>query len=161
MPRRCTVCAHLQRQDIDELLVSGAPYRSVAKRFGLSESAVYRHKTEHLPAHLLKAREVEEVAQADDLLAQVRHLQGRALDILERAEKAGDLRTALAAISQARGNLELLGKLAGELDERPVVNVLLSPQWVMIRTTMLEALSVYPDARAAVAQSLMELEQSG
>jgi transposase-like protein len=84
MPRRCTVCAHLQRQDIDELLVSGAPYRSVAKRFGLSESAVYRHKTEHLPAHLLKARKAEEVAQADDLLEQVSNLQAHALRYLGR-----------------------------------------------------------------------------
>jgi hypothetical protein len=161
MPRRCTVCDHPQRHSIDEALISGGPYRSVAKRFGLSESAVYRHKTEHLPAHLLKAREVEEAARADDLLDQVRSLQAHALDILERAEKAGDLRTALAAISQARGNLELLGKLAGELDERPVVNVLLSPQWVMIRSTMLEVLSAYPEARAAVAKSLVELEESG
>src|SRR5829696_5719262 len=127
MSRRCTVCDHLKSHCIDEALVSGTPYRSVAKRFGLSESSVYRHKTEHLPAHLLKAKEVEEVAQADDLLDQVRHLQTHALDILEHAEKAGDLRTALAAISQARGNLELLGKLAGELDERPVVNLNVSP----------------------------------
>jgi hypothetical protein len=72
MPRRCTVCDHPQRHSIDEALVSGALYRRVAKRFGLSESAVYRHKTEHLPAHLLEAREIEEVAQADDLLEQVR-----------------------------------------------------------------------------------------
>ncbi len=86
MPRRCTVCDHQERHSIDEALVSGAPYRSVAKRFGLSESAVYRHKAEHLPAHLLKAKEVEEVAQADDLLEQVRSLQAHALDILERAE---------------------------------------------------------------------------
>ena len=161
MPRRCTVCDHPERHGIDEALVTGAPYRSVAKRFELSESAVYRHKTEHLPAHLLKAKEVEEVAQADDLLEQVRNLQAHALDILERAEKAGDLRTALAAISQARGNLELLGKLAGELDERPVVNVLLSPQWLTIRTTMLEALAAYPEARVAVAESLMEIEERG
>jgi transposase-like protein len=103
MPRRCSVCGHPERQSIDEVLVSGAPYRSVAKRFGLSESSVYRNKTEHLPTHLLKAREVEEVAQADDLLEQVRNQQAHALDILERAEKAGDLRIALAAISQARG----------------------------------------------------------
>jgi transposase-like protein len=89
MPRRCTMCGHPERHSIDEALVSGTPYRSVAKRFGLSESAVYRHKVEHLPAHLLKAREVEEVAQADDLLEQVRTLQAHALDILERAEKAG------------------------------------------------------------------------
>jgi transposase-like protein len=134
MPRRCTVCDHPERHSIDETLVTGAPYRSVAKRFGLSESAVYRHKTEHLPAHLLKAREVEEVAQADELLDQVRHLQTHALDILERAEKAGDLRTALAAISQARGNLELLGKLARELGGRPVVNLTVSPNgWNCVR----------------------------
>jgi hypothetical protein len=75
MPRRCTVCDHPERHSIDEALVTGEPYRSVAKRFRLSDSAVYRHKTEHLPAHLLKAKEVEEVAQADDLLEQVRNLQ--------------------------------------------------------------------------------------
>jgi hypothetical protein len=161
MPRRCTVCDHPERHSIDEALVTGAPYRSVAKQFEVSESAVYRHKTEHLPTHLLKAKKVEEAAQADDLLEQVKNLQAHALNILERAGEAGDLRTALAAISQARGNLELLGKLAGELEERPVVNVLLSPQWLMIRTTMLKALSTYPEARAAVAESLMELDEGG
>ena len=154
MPRRCTVCAHLQRQDIDELLVSGAPYRSVAKRFGLSESAVYRHKTEHLPAHLSKAKEAEEAARADDLLDQVRHLQTHALDILERAEKSGDLRTALAAISQARGNLELLGKLAGQLDERPVVNLNISPQWLELRAVIVGALESHPAAHTAVLRAL-------
>src|SRR5215216_6420827 len=161
MPRRCTVCDHPERHGIDQALVTGAPYRGVAKRFELSESAVYRHKTEHIPAHLLKAREVEEAARADDLLDQVRNLQAHALDILERAEKAGDLRTALAAISQARGNLELLGKLAGELDERPVVNLNVSPEWLELRAVMVKALAAYPEARAAVAESLMELEETG
>ena len=154
MPRRCTVCDYLERHSIDETLVTGAPYRSVAKRFGLSESAVYRHKTEHLPAHLLKAREVEEVAQADDLLEQVRHLQTHALDILERAEKAGDLRIALAAISQARGNLELLGKLAGELNERPVVNLNVSAEWLELRAVIVAALEPYSEARGAVLRAI-------
>src|SRR5829696_3044742 len=99
MRRRCTVCDHPERHTIDELLVSAAPYRSVAKRFELSESAVYRHKTEHIPAHLSKAKEAKEAARAGDLLDQVRDLQVHALDILDFAEKAGDLRTALAAIS--------------------------------------------------------------
>jgi transposase-like protein len=154
MPRRCTVCDHQKRHSIDEALVSGAPYRSVAKRFGLSESAVYRHKTEHLPAHLLKARKVEEVAQADELLDQVRHLQTHALDILERAEKAGDLRTALAAISQARGNLELLGKLARELDGRPVVNLTVSPEWLELRAVIVGALEPHPAAHRSVLRAL-------
>jgi transposase-like protein len=154
MPRRCTVCDYPERHSIDEALVIGAPYRSVAKRFGLSESAVYRHKTEHLPAHLLKAREVEEAARADDLLEQVRHLQTRALDILDRAEETGDLRTALAAIAQARGNLELLGKLAGELDERPVVNLHVSPEWLELRAVIVGALEPHPAAHRAVLRAL-------
>jgi hypothetical protein len=128
--------------------------RPIPERFELSESAVYRHKTEHLPAHLLKAREVEEAARADDLLEQVRHLQAHALDILERAEKVGDLRTALAAISQARGNLELLGKLAGELDERPVVNLNVSPEWLELRAVIVGALESHPQAQGAVLRAL-------
>jgi len=154
MPRRCTVCDHPEKHSIDEALVSGAPYRSVAKRFDLSENAVYRHKTEHLPVHLLKAREVEDVAQADDLLDQVRDLQTHAIDILERAEKAGDLRTALAAISQARGNLGLLGKLAGELDERPVVNLNVSAEWLELRAVIVGALEPHPAAHTAVLRAL-------
>ena len=154
MPRRCTVCDHPERHSIDETLVTGAPYRSVAKQFGISESAVYRHKTDHLPSHLLRAREVEEAARADDLLDQVRHLQGRALDILERAERAGDLRIALAAISQARGNLELLGKLAGELDDRPVVNLNISAEWLELRAVIVGALEPHPAAHRAVLRAL-------
>src|SRR5215208_5184631 len=154
MPRRCTVCYHSEKHSIDEALVTGVPYRSVAKRFELSESAVYRHKSEHLPAHLLKAREAEEVAHAENLLEQVRTLQAHALDILDRAEKAGDLRTALAAISQARGNLELLGKLAGELDDRPVVNLNVSPQWLELRAVIVGALEPHPAAHGAVLTAL-------
>jgi hypothetical protein len=148
------VCDHPERHGIDEALVTGAPYRSVAKQFGLSESSVYRHKTEHLPALLLKARNVEEVARADDVLDQVKNLQIHALDILERAEKAGDLRTALAAISQARGNLELLGKLAGELDERPVVNFNISPEWLELRALIVRTLEPHPAAHKAILRAL-------
>jgi len=154
MPRRCTVCDHPERHSIDEALVIGAPYRSVAKRFERSESAVYRHKTEHLPAHLLKAKEVEEAARADDLLDQVRNLQAHALDTPAFSARSRNLRTALAAISQARGNLELLGKLAGELDERPVVNLNVSPEWLELRAVMVGALEPYSEARGAVLSAL-------
>jgi transposase-like protein len=161
MPRRCTVCDHPQRQAIDEILVTGAPYRSVAKRFDLSESSVYRHKTEHLPVHLLKAKEVEAAARADDLLEQVRNLQTHALDILERAEKAGDLRTALAAISQARGNLELLAKLSGELQQEGTVNLHLSPEYLEVRTAILVAVEPYPEAARAISRAMLGIEGNG
>jgi hypothetical protein len=127
VPRECTVCAHPDRAEIDEALVGGASNRSVASLYDVTEAAVRRHKANHLPAKLVMAQAAEEVAQADDLLAQMQDLQRRTLAILEAAETTNQHRTALSAIREARGNLELLAKLIGELDERPVVNLNLSP----------------------------------
>jgi hypothetical protein len=113
-----------------------------------------RHKANHLPAKLVMAEKAKEVAQADSLLEQVRDLQGRALAILDQAEMSGDLRTALGAIREARGNLELLAKLLGELDDRPQVNVLISPEWLELRAVIVGALEPYTDARGAVLRAI-------
>ena len=158
MPRTCTVCEHPRREEIDRALVAGDANTKLSSVFAVSEQALRRHTGSHLPAKLVMAQEAAEVAQADDLLEQVRDLQRRALDILDKAEEAGELRTALSAIREARGNLELLAKLLGELDERPVTNVLVSAEWVTLRTAMMEALGPYPRARVAVAACLSELE---
>lgn len=157
MPRTCTICEHPQRQKIDKLLVQGEPYRDIAGRFSLSRSALSRHK-EHLPSALTKAQEAGEIAHANSLLGQVRDLQTRTLNILDAAEQSGDLRTALGAIREARGNLELLGKLAGELQTGQVVNILVSPQWIILRSVILESLEPFRDARLAVASALEGVE---
>ena len=142
MPRSCTVCTHDARTEIDRALVAGDTFRHIAARFDTSTGALQRHKADHLPVKLAKAQEAQEVAQADDLLSQVRDLQIRALAILDKAEEAGELRTALSAIREARGNLELLAKLLGELDDRPQVNVLVSPEWLELRAIIVGALDV-------------------
>ncbi len=154
MPRTCTVCTHPQRDEIDAALVAGVALRNIAKRFDTSPTAVFRHKGEHLPAKLVMAQEAAEVAEADDLLGQVRDLQRRAHNILDKAEEAGELRVALSAIREARGNLELLAKLLGELDDRPQINVLVSPEWLELRTVVIGALEPYPDARGSVLRAL-------
>jgi hypothetical protein len=56
--------------------------------------------------------------------------------------------------SQARGNLELLGKLAGELDERPVVNLNVSAEWLELRAVIVGALEPYSEARGAVLRAI-------
>ena len=158
MPRTCTACTHEDRAELEGTLIAGVSLRTIADRFAVSKTALIRHKDAHLPPSLLKAKEAREEARADDLLSQVRGLQSRVLAVLEVAEASGKHRTALAAIAEARRNLELLGKLAGELDQRPVVNVLVAAEWIVIRTVLLEALSPYPQASAAVAERLVELE---
>jgi hypothetical protein len=107
---------------------------------------------------MAKAQEAKEVAHADDLLRQVRSLQAKTLQTLLAAEMDGDRRTVLMAVRVARGNLELLAKLVGELDERPVVNLILSPEWLAVRAVLLAALGPHPAARVEVAAALAGLE---
>jgi transposase-like protein len=155
MPRRCTVCAHPKVEAIDMALVAGEPYRSVANRYeSLSQASVQRHSENHLPATLAQEKDAEMVAHADDLLEQVRDLQVRTFAILEAAEASEQHRTALSAIREARGNLELLAKLLGELDDRPTVNVLISPEWVELRAVIVGALEPYSEARGAVLRAI-------
>jgi len=121
--RTCSICTHQERQAIDRALVAGTAFRDIAGRFNVSRSALHRHKNNHIPAALAMAKEAEEVAQADDLLTEVVELQNRAVSILDRAEKAGQLQTALNGIREARRCLKLLAQLQGELYERREVTL--------------------------------------
>jgi hypothetical protein len=154
VPRSCSICQHPKREAIDRALVGETSNLSVSSLFGVSESAVRRHKANHLPAKLVMAEKAAEVAEADSLLGQVRDLQSRAYGILDKAEGTGDLRTALGAIREARGNLELLAKLLGELDERPMVNLHVSPEWLELRAVIVGALEPYSEARGAVLRAI-------
>lgn len=156
MPRKCTICEHPQASKINEMLIKGATYREITGKFGVTRQALSRHK-KHLPSELIRAGEAEKVAKADDLLRQITDLRDRALRILEKAEQAGKLKTALDGVKEARGCLELLAKLQGELQEQTTINILVNPQWVYLRTVILEALEPYPEARLAVAQVLQEV----
>jgi hypothetical protein len=149
------VCAHPKREEVDRALVEGVSAAEISGRYRtVGERAVRRHRSNHLPAKLVMAEKAAEVAQADNLLDQVGDLQRRALAILDMAEKAGELRTALSAIREARGNLELLAKLLGDLDERPVVNLNVSPEWLELRAVIVTALAPHPEALGAVVGAL-------
>ena len=153
MPRVCKACNHPEREIIDKYLIEGKSIRNIAERYSLSSTSVYRHKS-HLNGTLVKAKGVKEIAQADNLMEQISSLQARALNILSKTEEAEDWRAATGAIREARGCLELLGKLAGELNEGHTVNVIVSPQWVELRTTIVQALESHPEAKLSVLKAL-------
>jgi hypothetical protein len=154
MPRKCTVCTHPDGDAIDEALVAGTALSALSAKFRVSEDAMGRHKANHLPAKLVMAEQAAEVTEASNLLSQVQDLQGRALTILDKAEGTGNLRTALGAIREARGNLELLAKLLGELNDRPVLNLHISPEWLELRAVIVGALEPYSEARGAVLRAI-------
>ena len=105
----------------------------------------------------MKAKDAAEVAAADTILDQVQTLRDRALKILDTVEKDNEWRIALGAIREARGCLELLGKLAGELQDAPTVNVFVSAEWLEVQAVILGALEPHADARFAVSDALANL----
>ena len=116
MSRTCTVCNHPKVSEINEALLGTEAYRIIAKRFGASASAMYRHQQEHLPQALVRASDASEVLSADNLLEKVSGLEADARRIATTAETSGDLRVALAGIRELVRITELLPKLTGQLD---------------------------------------------
>lgn len=156
--RRCTVCAHAQREEIERALLEGGSYRDISGRFGLTRSSVQRHALSHLPTDLARATAIEaEVVEFDRgsaLLGRLRALVGETAEILAQAKRAGDLDLALRAIGRAEKQVELEARLLGELVDATTVNVLISPEWAAVRGVILRALSPYPEARQAVSEAL-------
>ena len=161
MPKTCPICVHSKRQEIEEALLVSIKLPEIAQRFSLSKWSIYRHKQRHLPTSLLKAKEAQEVAMADNLLEQLKQLQQKALELLRKAEAAGELRTALQGVREAKGCLELLAKLQGELAQEGSINIVLSPSWISLRTVILRTLEPYPEARLRLSQALSEVGRVG
>ena len=133
MPRTCTICNHPEHEAINSALVAGEPFRNIAKRFGTSPGALYRHKKTDLPGTLVKAAQIAEVAEADALLDRLKLLNQETAAILKEARTEGtkDNDLALKAIARVEKQLELEGRLLGQLAEQTKVScqlVIYAPQ---------------------------------
>ena len=156
MSRVCTVCAHTDRQAVDEAIVLGRTLRDIAQQHGVSKDAVSRHKAHVSPA-LARLVAAREEAGGKSALSRLEDLHGKASTILDAAMGAGQASLSLAAIRELRGIVETLAKITGELDERSTVQVLnlaTSDEWLVLRAAVMSALADYPEAAAAVAGRL-------
>jgi len=158
VPRTCQTCQHADRAAIDRELAANTAIPALAALYRVSSDSLLRHKANHLPKAVARAEAAKEATRGDDLLDQVNKLKGKAVALLLKAEAAGDYRTALAGIREARACLELLLEVEGEINRAPQVNIIMSPEWARVRAVVVDALAPYPDARLAVAARLVDVE---
>jgi hypothetical protein len=127
MGRRCTVCAHEARADIDAALLEGTSEDEIAGCTGLARTSLQRHAKNHLPQALIDAVAAqdaqEKAVRAETLLESLRRLWAKAEDLLAQAESAGEYRTALAGVREARATLEVIGRVTREIGPPVEVNV--------------------------------------
>jgi hypothetical protein len=114
MTQRCTVCIHPKRDDISrDLLKEEQSMAVLAQAYGLSASALDRHKQNHLR---LSPGLVSEAANALTIVGYAHSLYERADRLLEAAERGLDgsprsVQAAAASVREVRASIDLLARL--------------------------------------------------
>lgn len=167
MPRRCSVCAHGEVRAIDEALVAGGSLRAVGEQFGLSPSALSRHRREHIqldlevPGHEPAASHGQgaPTSPAIDVAQQLKAINAACLEVLTRARQEDRATTLLKAVDRIHRQIDLQAKLL-----RTLQSTAAEPsgydlsKWPSLRQVVVDALRPYPEARQAVVEALGHAE---
>lgn len=171
MGKRCQVCEHPQRAQIELGLARKTSVPALARKFDISKDALYRHRDNHMPPQLKAA--LQTAAQPTEIdLEQLRHSEsegllqhlvaqrGRLYHAQEEAMSLGDFKAFTQIEGRVTDNLSLTAKLLGDLQTggTTVNQLIVSPEYVQLRQALLQALQPYPEARAAVARVLKDME---
>jgi hypothetical protein len=94
------------------------------------------------------------LSYTDDLADELVRVKEGVHRLKEKVEEDGDLRTALLGCDKALKALELQAKVEQLIQSPPTVNILMTPEWVSLRTRLIYALDAYPEARGSVIRAL-------
>lgn len=165
MGRKSKIEAHPRRKIIIKRLASGEEYSGIVRDYpDLKWDDLDYYVKNKLPEVLSKSDDLKaelEEDQGNDTLTDVRSLKAKAMEILTQAQGAGDLKTALLGIREARGCLETLLKAEGRIQEQNInlvqQNVLINnPEWTALQGRIVAALEAYPEAQEAVVNALSD-----
>lgn len=168
---RSAILEHPGRARIEYDLARGVPVRVVATKYKLSKDACYRYlkkmppqlRAAHMGARLRAGADLEKlrIDESESLLQNLATQRARLLLMQDNAmdTENGGLATQIAGAIHR--NLELVGKYLGEFAQhqiRTTVSVLVQPEYLELRSALVRALGPFPEARAAVAAVLHQIE---
>ncbi|OPY54057.1 MAG: hypothetical protein A4E48_00443 [Methanosaeta sp. PtaU1.Bin060] len=166
MGRKSKIEAHPRSEEIIKRLASGEEYSKIVEDFpDIRYQDLDYYADNKLPAILSKSNDLkalaDEIEQADihkgdTYLQLVIGLQKKALDALEQQNASEDPKSWAMVSREARGYLELLGKALDRIRDAPPaqITIINNPEWVELRTIIVQALAPYPEARRAVIDAL-------
>src|SRR6516164_9632075 len=97
---RCTICNHPSRPQIDLAIATGLSKRAVARRFGVSHDAVWRHRQAHLTAEMRAALATKLLRREGDMrrivLEALKAIRGPLFGLFLVAIDTGDSKAAAA-----------------------------------------------------------------
>src|SRR5438128_2252681 len=162
---RCAGCHSERRVELDADIAAKVPYRVLAERYGISTTAIFRHR-KHVSVALVPVAATSPTASSNgsnasvDVMAEARRLYDDCRNALDVAVQAGNLLGLSLAAREVHRSLELLGRQLERIESRRsalIVDFATDAAWLRTQAAMLEALDPYPDAALAVADALRAL----
>jgi hypothetical protein len=167
----CQVCRSKDRAAIELARANGTSCRILESRYDVHKDAIWRHSTNHMSAALKKRLKVAafdpeadldsiRIEESESLLNHLRAVRARLYRGIDSAETFGNLSDLAKMSGQIHRNIELTGKLVGDLKTGTTVNntLILSGEYHQLRTGLVLALKPFPKARVAVTKLLQNLE---
>jgi len=149
----------------------GVPSRTIARKYDISKDVVLRW-SKKIPLQLKAKRYIGllratddlerlRVEESDNLLKNLAMQRARLLLCQDKAIVLEDLMAIARLSGQIHHNLELVGKYLGEFARHSVqtnISQLVTPEYLKLRSALLQALAPYPEAKFAVAAVLHDIE---
>jgi hypothetical protein len=155
MPKTCTICEDPRRDEFDRRARIEDNIAKIAQDFALSYDAFYRHvKANHHIREVTAIPTSAELATSEDIYKEIERWHTEAKDLQRTAKADGDIKTALLGLEKALKCLELMLKIHGQIPEGPQINILVLPEWLELRSTIIQSLRPYPEALEAVRDAL-------
>lgn len=158
---KCLACNSEHKSAIDDSLVRGESMRALSKQYGISPNALKAHKRDHITPALVKVRTARIAAGARTLISRIEELAAQNEANMALAIEAKNMTQALAASREYRESLVLLGKVTGEINDRPTVsvNVQQSSEWQAMRSAVLGMFANDPKKAQELGRRLLILER--
>jgi hypothetical protein len=176
---RCQICRHPERTRIELMRASGVSLDAIASKFNVGRDAVNRHWHGHVgdqmkASFLAGPLQLEELAQkaAETGTSVLDHLHAIRVILfshLTTATEAGDGGLAANVAGRLTHVLETIARISGELGALAtnttynITNNQLvltqTPAFLKLQASLLHALALYPEARAAVVAALNALDE--
>lgn len=143
MARNCSICLHSKRTEIETALLANETLRKTASLFGVSYPSLFRHRL-HVTGKIAEvtaarvSEQVEAVAKhleeqienSPSLIDRLREVNEETRSILKQAKDAGNNELALKAIARLEKQIELKGRLIGELQGQASGNTTIEVTYV-------------------------------
>lgn len=171
--RLCHTCQHPRRAEIELALAKRVPLRHLSTKFGLSPWTMFRHRRDHMPPQLKssllavgKPTDIDldalRKSESEGLLQTLVVQRGRLFHLLTQAEDSGDVRAAAAVHGRINENISTVAKLLGEISTHTtttVNNLTISPEYLALRASLVQALRTHPEALKAIRRVLAGVEE--